>query len=128
MLETSFDDGPAGGRWGRRSPRSGAALVGARARRGADASGGTDPLDAGAAADDDDHAAGDARDRGRGAHPAREHRPVGAKPAAEGQGMASTGDTFRDEVPLFLRGFAVSRPTVVEVSDDLVSMVRVLPD
>src|SRR4029453_12448275 len=57
-----------------------------------------------------------------------EDRTVGAKPAAEGQGMASTGDTFRDEVHLFLRGVAVSRPTVVEVSDDLVSMVRVLPE
>jgi len=57
-----------------------------------------------------------------------EDHTVGAKPAAEGQGMASTGDTFRDEVHLFLSGFAVSRPTVVEVSDDLVSMVRVLPE
>jgi lipopolysaccharide assembly outer membrane protein LptD (OstA) len=55
-------------------------------------------------------------------------RTVGARPAAEGQGMASTGDTFRDDIRLFLRGLETSRPAVVEVSDDLVSMVRVLPE
>ncbi len=57
-----------------------------------------------------------------------EDRTVGARPAVEGQGMASTGDTFRDEIRLFLRGLATSRPAVIEVSDDLVSMVRVLPE
>lgn len=57
-----------------------------------------------------------------------EDRTVGARPATDGQGMASTGDTFRDEVRLFLRGLATSRPAAVEVSDDLVSMVRVLPE
>jgi hypothetical protein len=55
-------------------------------------------------------------------------RTVGARPAAEGQGMASSGDTFRDEIRLFLGGLQISRPAVVEVSDDLVSMVRLLPE
>src|SRR5262245_23332421 len=45
-----------------------------------------------------------------------EDRTVGAKPAAEGQGMASSGDTFRDEIRVFLRGLATSRPAAIEVS------------
>src|SRR4030095_2200925 len=56
-----------------------------------------------------------------------EDRTGGARPATDGQGMASTGDTFRDEVRLFLRGLATSRPAAVEVSDDVVRMARVLP-
>jgi lipopolysaccharide assembly outer membrane protein LptD (OstA) len=52
---------------------------------------------------------------------------VGAKPAAPGQGAASTGETFRDEITLFLRGLTTSRPAAVEVSDDLVSTIRVVP-
>jgi lipopolysaccharide assembly outer membrane protein LptD (OstA)/nucleoside-diphosphate-sugar epimerase len=55
-------------------------------------------------------------------------RTVGARPATGNQGPASVGDAFRDEIRLFLRGFATSRSAAVEVSDDLVSTVRVLPE
>ncbi len=55
-------------------------------------------------------------------------RTVGARPAREGRGPASVGDTFRDEIRLFLRGLATSRPAVIEVADDLVSVVRVAPE
>ncbi len=55
-------------------------------------------------------------------------RTVGARPAAPGQGMASLGDTFRDDIQLFLRGLVTSRPAAIEVADDLVSMVRVSPE
>jgi lipopolysaccharide assembly outer membrane protein LptD (OstA) len=52
---------------------------------------------------------------------------VGAKPATPGQGAASTGETFRDEITLVLRGLSTSRPAAIEVSDDLVSTVHVVP-
>jgi lipopolysaccharide assembly outer membrane protein LptD (OstA) len=52
---------------------------------------------------------------------------VGAKPAAPGQGAASTGETFRDEITLFLRGLTITRPAAVDVSDDLVSTVHIVP-
>ena len=52
---------------------------------------------------------------------------VGAKPATPGQGAASTGETFRDEITLVLRGLSTSRPAAIEVADDLVSTVRVVP-
>ena len=55
-------------------------------------------------------------------------RTVGARPAAPGQGPASLGETFQDEVRLLLRGMGTVRPTVVEVDDDLVSTVRVSPE
>lgn len=57
-----------------------------------------------------------------------EDRTIGARPAADGQGPASTGDTFRDEVRLFLPDVLTTRPAAIEVSDDLVSMIRVLPE
>jgi hypothetical protein len=57
-----------------------------------------------------------------------EDRTVGARPAAPGQGPASLGETFQDEVRLMLRGMGTVRPTVVEVDDDLVSTVRVSPE
>ncbi len=57
-----------------------------------------------------------------------EDQTVGARPAAPGQGPASMGDTFRDELRLLLRGTETPRPTAVEVSDDLVSSVRVQPE
>ena len=52
---------------------------------------------------------------------------VGAKPATPGQGAASTGETFRDEITLVLRGLSTSRPAAIEVADDLVSTVHVVP-
>src|SRR5262245_11869262 len=55
-------------------------------------------------------------------------RTVGARPSAAGQGPASTGETFRDEIRLFLPGLVTARPTAVEVSDDLVSTVRTVPE
>src|SRR5262245_5310557 len=55
-------------------------------------------------------------------------RTVGARPATDKQGPASVGDAFRDEIRLFLRGLATSRPAAIEVSDDLVSTVRVVPE
>ena len=57
-----------------------------------------------------------------------EDRTVGAKPTAAGQGPASTGETFQDEITLFLRGLATSKPAAVEIADPLVSTVRVLPE
>jgi LPS-assembly protein len=57
-----------------------------------------------------------------------EDQTVGARPAAPDQGPASMGDTFRDELRLLLRGMETPRPTAVEVSDDLVSTVRVQPE
>jgi lipopolysaccharide assembly outer membrane protein LptD (OstA) len=56
-----------------------------------------------------------------------EDQTVGAKPTVAGQGPASTGETFRDEITIFLRGLSTSRPAAIEVSDDLVSTVRVIP-
>ena len=43
------------------------------------------------------------------------------------QGAASTGETFRDEITLVLRGLSTSRPAAIEVADDLVSTVHVVP-
>ena len=57
-----------------------------------------------------------------------EDRTPGARPATETQGPASVGDTFSDEITLFLPGVRLARPAAVEVSDDLVSAVRVFPD
>ncbi len=57
-----------------------------------------------------------------------EDRTVGAKPTAAGQGPASTGETFQDEITLFLRGLDTSKPAAIEIADPLVSTVRVLPE
>ena len=57
-----------------------------------------------------------------------EDRTVGAKPSAAGQGPASTGETFQNEITIFLRDFAVSKAAAVEVADPLVSTVRVFPE
>ena len=57
-----------------------------------------------------------------------EDRTVGAKPAVAGQGPASTGETFQNEITVFLRDFAVSKAAAVEIADPLVSTVRVLPE
>src|SRR5262249_4937276 len=57
-----------------------------------------------------------------------EDRTVGAKPSTAGQGPVSTGETFQDEITLFLRGLGTSKPAAVEVADPLVSSVRVLPE
>jgi LPS transport system D/LptA/(LptD N-terminal domain) LPS transport protein len=52
-------------------------------------------------------------------------RTPGARPATAGQGPASVGETFTEEITLELPGYAVPRPTIVEVRDALVSLVRV---
>src|SRR6516165_9127696 len=57
-----------------------------------------------------------------------EDRTVGAKPSAARQGPASTGETFQNEITVFLRDFAVSKAAAVEVADPLVSTVRVFPE
>jgi len=57
-----------------------------------------------------------------------EDRTPGAKPAATPQGPASVGETFTGELTVFLRGFAVSRPAAIDVSDPVVSAVRLFPE
>jgi lipopolysaccharide assembly outer membrane protein LptD (OstA) len=57
-----------------------------------------------------------------------EDRTVGAKPSTAEQGPASTGETFQNEITVFLRDFQVSKPTAVEIADPVVSTVRVLPE
>lgn len=57
-----------------------------------------------------------------------EDQTVGAKPATGTQGPASTGETFRDEITLFLRGLSTSKAAAIEVADDLVSTVHVAPE
>jgi LPS-assembly protein len=57
-----------------------------------------------------------------------EDRTPGAKPAAAPQGPASVGETFTGELTVFLRGFAVSRPAAIDVSDPVVSAVRLFPE
>ena len=57
-----------------------------------------------------------------------EDRTTGAKPATGPRGPASTGETFTDELTLFLRGFTVSRPAAIDVADPVVSSVRIFPE
>src|SRR5262249_8598276 len=57
-----------------------------------------------------------------------EGRTGGAKPAGAEQGAASTGETFQNEITVFLRDFQVSRATAVEIADPVVSTVRVFPE
>jgi LPS-assembly protein len=55
-------------------------------------------------------------------------RTAGARPQASRQGPISVGDTFTDEISVFLEDFTVTRPASIDVSDALVSMVRLFPE
>ena len=57
-----------------------------------------------------------------------EDRTPGAKPPTGPRGPASTGQTFTDEVLLFLRDFSVPRAAAIDVGDSLVSTVRLSPE
>jgi LPS-assembly protein len=55
-------------------------------------------------------------------------RTPGAHPPVDGQGAASVGETFTDEVTFVLQGSTTSREAAVDVADALVSTVRLFPD
>lgn len=55
-------------------------------------------------------------------------RTPGAHPPSDTQGAASVGETFSDEITFFVRGTPASRPAAIEVSDALVSTVRLFPE
>jgi lipopolysaccharide assembly outer membrane protein LptD (OstA) len=55
-------------------------------------------------------------------------RTPGAKPVEKRQGPISTGETFADEVILFVPGYAVPRQAAIEVADPVVSSVRLFPE
>lgn len=55
-------------------------------------------------------------------------RTDGARPQASRQGPLSVGDTFADEITLFLEDFTVARPAAIDVSDALVTTVRLFPE
>jgi LPS-assembly protein len=55
-------------------------------------------------------------------------RTPGAHPPVDAQGAASVGETFTDEVTFLLRGSTTSREAAIEVTDALVSTVRLFPD
>jgi lipopolysaccharide assembly outer membrane protein LptD (OstA) len=55
-------------------------------------------------------------------------RTPGAKPVTKKQGPASTGETFSDEVVLFVPGYSVPRSAAIEVADPVVSTVRLFPE
>lgn len=55
-------------------------------------------------------------------------RTAGARPQASRQGPMSVGDTFADEITLFLDDFTVARPAAIDVSDALVTTVRLFPE
>ncbi|HSV06506.1 MAG TPA: LPS assembly protein LptD [Candidatus Binatus sp.] len=57
-----------------------------------------------------------------------EDRTPGAKPPTGPRGPASTGETFTDEVVLFLKDFSVPRPAAIDVGDSVVSTVRLSPE
>jgi LPS-assembly protein len=57
-----------------------------------------------------------------------EDRTPGAKPAAAGQGAASQGETFSDEITFVVRGVQTSRAAQIDVADAFVSTVRLFPD
>jgi hypothetical protein len=54
-------------------------------------------------------------------------RTPGAHPSA-GQGAASTGETFSDEITFVVSGSTRARAATIDVSDALVSTVRLFPD
>jgi len=55
-------------------------------------------------------------------------RTPGARPPVPGQGPASIGETFANEITVVLPEIAIARQTAIEVNDDLVSAIRVFPD
>ena len=55
-----------------------------------------------------------------------DHTP-GARVPVPGQGPASLGDTFTEEITFELPGYVVTRPTIVDAGDAIVSVVRVQP-
>jgi LPS-assembly protein len=55
-------------------------------------------------------------------------RTPGAHPPVDGQGAASVGETFTDEVTFVLQGTVASREATIDVADALVSTVRLFPD
>jgi len=57
-----------------------------------------------------------------------EDRTPGAKPATKPTGPASTGETFTDEVVVWLPAFRIGRPASIEVDDPVVSAVRLFPE
>jgi len=57
-----------------------------------------------------------------------EDRTPGAKPSTAAAGPASSGETFTEELTIFFGGFAISRPASIEVSDPVVSAVRLFPE
>jgi hypothetical protein len=57
-----------------------------------------------------------------------EDRTPGAKPATATGGPASSGETFTGELTLLLRGFSLARPAAIDVSDPLVTSVRLFPE
>lgn len=57
-----------------------------------------------------------------------EDHTAGAKPATTPQGPASSGETFTGEITLFLRNLVVPRAAAIDVSDPVVSVVRLFPE
>jgi lipopolysaccharide assembly outer membrane protein LptD (OstA) len=57
-----------------------------------------------------------------------EDRTPGAKPSTATTGPASSGETFTEELTVFLGGFAISRSASIEVDDPVVSAVRLFPE
>ena len=55
-------------------------------------------------------------------------RTPGAHPPVGGQGAASTGETFSDEISFVVRGKSAIRQAAIDVEDALVSTVRLFPD
>ena len=57
-----------------------------------------------------------------------EDRTPGAHPPTDGQGVASVGETFSDEVTFVVRGAQSRRPATIDVADALVSTVKLFPE
>ncbi len=57
-----------------------------------------------------------------------EDRTPGALPPTERGGAASKGQTFGDEITLFLRGTSMARNAAIEVADAVISTVRMQPE
>ena len=55
-------------------------------------------------------------------------RTAGAHPPVDGQGAASMGETFSDEITFVVRGKSAVRPAAIDVEDALVSTVRLFPE
>jgi hypothetical protein len=55
-------------------------------------------------------------------------RTPGAKPSAATAGPASSGETFTEEITVFLGGFTIARPASIEVDDPVVIAMRLFPE